>query len=282
MAVFDPGRGCGGRGSGPEDYLRGFGGEFPPCRRGAGLEDDRPALGRPGHVETAVDLEELALVVEHVELRRVEHPWRRLVVDEGVVLPGVPQRLDDLVGFARLFVALGVGRKLVEPEIARGVVVGAGHHVPGGPAMADVVERGEEASDVVGFVEAGRRGRAEADVGGRSRNGRKQRDRLHHVHVERRAAPGVEVVGARRGGVGQEEEVELALFGRLHETPEIVDVGRGTVLGAVQQPGRRMIPVGFEETTENHLLVGHTLSPKVQGWNGSPGFQEACTRPSKV
>jgi len=45
------------------------------------------ALRRTGDVERAVDLEELALVVDRVLLARIEEQAGCAVVDEGVVVP---------------------------------------------------------------------------------------------------------------------------------------------------------------------------------------------------
>src|SRR6266446_3718457 len=50
-----------------KDHLRGFGGELTAGIRGAGLDDDRPALDRPGDVEGAAHRQELALVVEQMQ-----------------------------------------------------------------------------------------------------------------------------------------------------------------------------------------------------------------------
>ena len=67
----------------------------------AGLHDHRLALRRARHHQRPAHLEVLALVMEHVQLFRVEEQTRLLVQDEGVVLEGVPQalrHLDELGG----------------------------------------------------------------------------------------------------------------------------------------------------------------------------------------
>ena len=66
------------------------GGEVEAGVRSAGLDDHRMALRRAGDVERAVDLEELALVMDGVLLPRVEEQTTLAVMDEGVVVPGVP------------------------------------------------------------------------------------------------------------------------------------------------------------------------------------------------
>ena len=56
--------------------LGGLGGELAAGLRRAGLHDHRPALDRPGDVERAAHREILALVVEHMQLRRIENRAR--------------------------------------------------------------------------------------------------------------------------------------------------------------------------------------------------------------
>ena len=73
------------------------------------------------------------------------------------------------------------------------------------------------ARHVVGLGEAGRDRAAEPDPPGRARQPGEQGHRLEHVHEHRKAAPGVQVVGARRRRVGDEEQIEAALLGELGE-----------------------------------------------------------------
>ena len=56
----------------------------------AGLDDDRAALRRARHGERPARAEVAALVVEPVDLVRVGEEAGRLVLDDGVVLPGYP------------------------------------------------------------------------------------------------------------------------------------------------------------------------------------------------
>src|SRR6516165_11635517 len=50
-----------------KDHLGGFGRELAAGIRGAGLNDDRPALDRPGDIQRTAHRQELALMVEHVQ-----------------------------------------------------------------------------------------------------------------------------------------------------------------------------------------------------------------------
>ena len=73
-----------------EHDFGGFGGELAAGLRRAGLDDHRPALGGAGDVERAADGEILALVVQHVELRRVEEHTVGHIHGESVVGPAIP------------------------------------------------------------------------------------------------------------------------------------------------------------------------------------------------
>ena len=74
----------------------------------AGLHDHRMALPRALDHERAAHRKVLALVVEEMHLRRVEIHAARLVGDDRVLLPAVPQPEHDLREFARARVALGM------------------------------------------------------------------------------------------------------------------------------------------------------------------------------
>src|SRR5882724_106811 len=88
------------------------------------LDDDRPSLRRPFNVESALHGEILALVVQRMELLRQEAQARVLVVDKRVILPCIPERLDNLDEFAGLRVTIRMRRQAIEPKIARGVIIG--------------------------------------------------------------------------------------------------------------------------------------------------------------
>src|SRR3546814_21138744 len=65
---------------------------------GARLDDDRMALRRPRHGERAAGLEELALVVEPVDLVGVGEQAGHLVLDDRVVFPRIPVAEHDQIG----------------------------------------------------------------------------------------------------------------------------------------------------------------------------------------
>ena len=126
-------------------------------------------------------------MVKDVHFLRIEEDAARLVVPPRIVCPAVPKTGDDSLELARPPVAFIVLDMLGQPEIERRIGIGGGDDIPSGAAIADVVERGEPAGDMVGFVEGCRCRRDQPDPFGRHRKSRKQRQRLERGH--RGAAP---------------------------------------------------------------------------------------------
>ena len=149
----------------------------------AGLHDHRLALRRARHHQRPAHREVLALVMQHVHLGRVEEQARRLVQDEGVVLPGVPQplrHLDELGGAA---VAVGMRGMLVVAEVERLRRRRRGHHVPADAALAHLVERGEHPRHMERIEIGGGRRRDQADVARHRRQRAEQGQRLEPHRV---------------------------------------------------------------------------------------------------
>jgi hypothetical protein len=92
-------------------------GELAAGIRGAGLDDDRPALDRPRDVQRAAHRQELALVVEHVHPLGVKIDAALDIADEGVLGPAVPQPGHDIEELAGPAVAFAVLHMLGQPEI---------------------------------------------------------------------------------------------------------------------------------------------------------------------
>jgi hypothetical protein len=109
-----------------------------------------------------LDLKEPALVVERPDLAVIDVDRARLVGDQRPVFPAIPQPLDHIDELLRALVTQLVVHLTVEVEIKRRLRARAGDDVPGGTALADVVDRGEQAGYVVGFGKARRYGGAEA------------------------------------------------------------------------------------------------------------------------
>ena len=175
----------------------------------------QPCTGR-AMFKRAAHLEIFPLVVEHMHLLGVEIDAAVDVTDEGVVGETVPQPGDHVVELARPVVALVMLHLLVEAEIQRRVGVRGGDDVPAGAAAAEMVERGEAPGDVIGRVESGRGGGDEADMLGRARERREERERLEGGHRVA-ALQGLDRHVEHRQMVGHEEGVELARLQLLRQ-----------------------------------------------------------------
>ena len=127
---------------------------------------------------------------------------------------------------------------LVEAEIQCRVGVRGGDDVPAGAAAAEMVERGEAPGDVIGRVESGRGGGDEADMLGRARERREERERLEGGHRVA-ALQGLDRHVEHRQMVGHEEGVELArlqlLRQALQQREVEIRIGRGA--GIAPGPG---------------------------------------------
>ena len=92
--------------------------------------------GERGTLSAPVTVKYLPLEVRHVEAARPHEEAGRLVGDEGIVVPAVPQDaagLDELLGHG---IALGMRRMLAAEHRGR-LVVGRRHHVPRRAAAAE-------------------------------------------------------------------------------------------------------------------------------------------------
>src|SRR4051812_35641860 len=78
-----------------EDAFGNLGSELAAVLGSAGLKDDGLALGRARDVERACHREELAAMVEGVELALVEEDSAGLVAGESIVLVGISEPLHD-------------------------------------------------------------------------------------------------------------------------------------------------------------------------------------------
>ncbi len=209
------------------------------------------ALRRARHVDRPGHLEEPALVVERMHLRRVDKAAGRLVGDDRVVVPAIPQPLDDIDEFVGPLVAQLVLHVRVAAEVERRLRLRTGDHVPGGAAAADMVDRGEDAGDVVGLAEAGRDRRAEADLCRRSAQHRDQRGRLEAAQERGMVAR------IHDQPVRHEHQVELAAFGgarNLLDHRQLVVAGRGALVA----PAGGVVAGAQHKHAEMHLTLART------------------------
>ncbi len=259
--------GIGGGRVGGEHHFRRAGRQFLPRVAGAGGDDHRVPLRRPGDVQRAVQLEMAAVVADGVLRRRVEIQPGPAVQPERAVVPRVPEVAHDVHELAGPLVALGMGGELGVAEIARGVVVGRGHDVPCRPALAEVVERGELAGHVVRLGEAGGDGAAEADPLRHPGQRGQQGDGLQHVHEQREAGPGVEIFGACGRGVGDEEQVEQPALGGTGCVAVGGDVGGlGAPRVRVQPTGRVRSRRAIQQGQRHGAGTGHRR--RLLRWGG--------------
>src|SRR5476649_785716 len=84
---------------------------------------------------------------------RIEEQAAGAVMDEGIVVPAIPEFVHDIDELAGLLVAQRMRRQRRVAEIARSIVVGRGDDVPRRADRRDMIERGELAGDVVGLGE---------------------------------------------------------------------------------------------------------------------------------
>ncbi len=244
------------------DHLGIFGGELAPDLRIARLREHRMALDRPGDVEDAAQMEIAAVVADRMDIVGIEiEPGLAIGMIEGVVLPAVPEgtrHIDELGG---ALVALGMARRLIDPEAARRAIGERGDDIPADPPAADMVERGETAGERIGMVEIGVHRRDDSDPLGDRGERRRKRQRLE---VEERVAP-LDPLGAvarLADEIGKEGDVELAALGGLGQLGPITEVGPSAIGRAGLAPGTRMVAVAGEENPEGELaaLAGHDPS----------------------
>lgn len=204
----------------------------------------------------------LPVVVDGVDLRRVHEPRGVLVAHDGVVLPAVPQPQRDVEELVGAAVAVRGIRMVGEAEVGRGALVGGGHHVPAGPALAHVVEGGEAAGQAVRVVVGGRGGRDEPDLAGGRRQRGHQGDRVERVE---RAELGLALEDRV---VGEEDRVEFPAFGDAGEFDVVVDVGDGRHPGLGQPPRGLVLTDVAQERIQMKLSRGRchqTGAPLIDG-----------------
>ena len=232
-----------------------FGGlrrEFLARFRRTGLHDDGPALRRTRDVERPAHLEVLAAMVEHVQLVGIEIDAAFLVAQEGVVFPAIPQARDDVVEFARAFIAHGMIGMLLEVEVLRLRFRARRHEIPARAAAAQMIERCKFAREIVRLVERGRYGRDQSDVARDDRERRQERQRLEVIGACG-AREGREVRIADTDAIGEEDRVELRALGDLRELRVMreVEAAVGSCIGMT--PRGDVMPGLHQERAQMHL-----------------------------
>jgi hypothetical protein len=142
-------------------------------------------------------------------------------------------------------------RMLRQAEILRRLRRACRHDVPAGAAAAEMVERGEQAGEVIRFAVGRRRGCDQADPLGGDRDCGEPGDRL-----EAEALRVADIVGQGRS-VGKEDRVELVRFGLLRQLlikGDVEDAVRG---GALVAPRRLVMAARIDEEIERKPSIAH-------------------------
>ncbi len=205
-----------------EDRVGAGGGELPALVGVARLEDHRTALRAARHVEVALDVEVPAPVGEGPGPRVAQEGAGSRVGGDLRAVPGVEQLGGGGQELPGAGVAVLTRQESAAPEVLAGEGVPGGDHVPGGPALREVVERGELAGHLIGLVEGGVDGAGQAQALGHRGQGGEHREGVgpaDHVQVVYFTALFTQPQPLR-----EEEEVELGALGRLREVDERVEV----------------------------------------------------------
>ena len=209
-----------------EDHIGGGGAQLAALFGVTGLENHRLALGRALDIQRAHHREVFALVIQAVQLARVEKLPSGTVAHKRIVFVRIPQPLHHLNVFGGTPVAGGIVVMFVAAVIAGGTGIATGHHVPAGAAFADQVQGGEAPGDVIGRVIRGGQRTDQADMPRAHGQCRQQGQRLQAIEVMGRRAFGDELA------VDDEQQVEQRRLGlaRYLDVPIDVDAGIGRQL----------------------------------------------------
>ncbi len=221
------------------------------------------ALRRTRHRKRPAGAEVAARVIEAMDLVRFGKKSRRLVLDDGVVLPSVPMAEHDLHEFVGAVIAQIVPEHFVAAHILRFAVVERGHDVPSRATARHQIERREHARDVKRLVVARRIGRAEAEPLGRHAHHGEDGDGVE-LHAANAVGNGMAVIAAvhvrHRQAVIEKAEVKLALLQHAADVP--VEVGRPAIGARLRMaPGTREVRAILRLQKADHDHLAHWQCP---------------------
>lgn len=124
--------------------------QLEPALGPFGLHDHRSTLRARSHRQRPGDREELALVIDAMDLVGVGVATGRLVRDQPVRLPAVPQPGDHVEEFPGPPVPGLLLRMIGQTEIRCGSRCSGGHDIDRRPPLRHVIERLEPPREVVG------------------------------------------------------------------------------------------------------------------------------------
>src|SRR5262249_14189510 len=117
--------------------------EAPAPTALASLDEDGVALRRARHREWPSRAEVAAGIVETMHLAGMGKQARRLILDDGIVLPAVPMPEHDVHELVGAVIALVVRDCLVATHVLGFAVVERRHHVPRRTTVGHQIERPE-------------------------------------------------------------------------------------------------------------------------------------------
>src|SRR5471032_1171871 len=113
-----------------------------------------------------------------MQLRLFIEDSRFLVANERIVLPAIPQLLDNIDEFIGPLIALFIAQMFIAAKIPR-LLLGPGrNNVPSGPAATDMVEGRIFSGNMKRLVIRSRSSRHQSDIRGVSADGREQCERF--------------------------------------------------------------------------------------------------------
>ena len=98
------------------------------------------ALRRARHVQRSANVKEFAVMVEVMDFLFVGKQAARLVVQDGILFPGVPKPGDYVNKFTGALIAVAVLGQLSEAEVCRLFLQLRGDDIPACPAVAQKIE----------------------------------------------------------------------------------------------------------------------------------------------
>ena len=184
------------------------------------LDQHRPPLGATRYIEGPGDRIKISPVLDRPDAVGLCIKAGGAVVDHGVGRPAVPQVLYHLHEFFTAGIAVGMTDLSASAIVFRRSGEPGRHDIPGSAAFADVIDRGELASEVERFR-----------VGGRGR--RDQSDPLRY-HCDRgqygdRLKPGarrLRDITSERELIRKKDRIEQRRLGALRQIPIIIDIGQ--------------------------------------------------------
>ncbi len=234
------------------------------------------ALRRARHRERPARAEVAAFVIEAMNLVRFGKKSASLVLDDGVVLPGVPMAEHDLHELVGAVVAQIVGDRLVAAHVLRFAVVERRHHIPGGAAPRHQIEGGEHARHMKRLVIAGGIGGAEAEPLRRHAHHGEHGDGVE-FHAANAVLDGMRVIAAihvrHRQPVVEEAEMKLALLQHAADVPVKIRRPRvGARLWMAPGTGEVRAVLRLQKADHDHLTHrrGPSLTAPDQLGSSSP------------